>query len=87
MINNLEALLSKYKKQLNSKKELESKTFLFFKQEFGLDLSSKNLKIDLKNKEIKIVNLNSSLRFFIQNKKSPNLESDFYKNLGFKIKF
>jgi len=85
MINNIQNLFSKYKLNLNSKKEIESETILFIKENTKIELSTKNLKVNLKDKKVKLVNLNSSLRFVLNNNIDNQLLEKFKKETGFSL--
>lgn len=85
MINNIQDLFLKYKNKLNSKKEIENKTILFFKENFNLEIDSKNLKIDIKNKTVSLINIKSSLRFFIKNKIKEEDNSLFKEKINFNL--
>ena len=87
MINNIQDLFSKYSSKLNSKKNIEEKTLFFIKEKTSLELTGKNLQIDLKNKQVKIINLNSSFRFVLNNKLTPNIIETFKKEIDFTINF
>lgn len=87
MINNIQNLFVKYKINLDFKKEAELKVNSFFQKELGINLSREKIKIDIKNKKVKIINTNSSLRFYLINKMDKNNLIKFKKetNLDFLI--
>lgn len=85
MINNIQDLFLKYKNKLNSKKEIENKTILFFKENFNFSLEPKNLRIDIKNKSVSLINLKSSIHFFIKNKITEEYKNSFKEKIGFSL--
>ncbi len=87
MLNNINDLFTKYKETFNYKKDIEAKTIFFFKDKFDLDLTDKNLKINIKNKSIQIINIPSSLRFFLENKVKEKIKEDFLNKFNFNLFF
>ncbi|MEA4910874.1 hypothetical protein SDC9_21711 [bioreactor metagenome] len=86
MINNIQNLFSKYKNNLVSKKDIENQLIYIIKENTNLKLEPKNLKINTKNKIVKITNLKSSLRYALQNKIiEDNISSIIKDRTGFDL--
>lgn len=86
MINNIQTLFSKYKDKLISKKDIENQIIYIIKENTNLKLDVKNLKLNTRNKTVKIVNLKSSLRFALQNKIiEENISSIIKEKTGFEL--
>lgn len=85
MLNNIESLFLKYKQQFQLKSEIEDKIINFFKKELNLALNNSNLKIDLKNKKFKLVNLNSATRFYLESQKNQTLIDNLFKETNYKL--
>lgn len=85
MLNNIESLFLKYKQQFQLKSEIEDKIINFFKKELNLALNNSNLKIDLKNKKFKLINLNSTTRFYLESQKSQTLIDKLFKETNYKL--
>ena len=87
MINNIQNIFSEYSNKISTKKELENKIIFYFKNEFKIDLEKNNLNIDIKRKEIKIINIKSSIKFFINNTITEEKKEIFKKETGFQLNF
>ncbi len=86
MINNIKNLFSKYIDKINSRKEIEEKIIFYFQNELKLNLDKNNLIIDIKKKEIRIINIKSSINFFINNNITKDKMISFKKETGFELK-
>ncbi len=85
MINNIQNLFGEHISKLETKKNIKKNTILYVEEVFLIKISSKNLKIDIKNKEIHIINLSSSYRFVLNSKINHHL-NDFKNKFNFTIK-
>lgn len=87
MINNIENLFLKYKLNINSKKDTEEKVINILEEKINIKILPKNIKIDQKNKTINIVNIASSLRFFLKEKIDQDIKEKIKSETGFNLCF
>ena len=80
MINNIQDIFLKYKNTIQIKKNVTENFLIYFKNNFELDINENNLKIDFKNKKIKIVNLSSTFKFILKNKSLNKKTTEFIFN-------
>lgn len=87
MFNNFQNLFQKYSQKISLQKDLEENVTFLIKDISGLTLQKHNLKIDQKDKTIKILNLSASQKFFLTKKvKENNLEEKIKTEFGFQIR-
>lgn len=72
MINNFQDLFLKYKTKLSSKKETENNILSLIYETTNIKLDNSNLKLDLKNKSYKLINLRSSINFVLKERMRIN---------------
>ena len=80
MINNIQDIFLKYKNTIQTKKNVTENFLIYFKNNFELDINENNLKIDFKNKKIKILNLSSTFKFVLKNKSLNEKTTEFIFN-------
>lgn len=68
MVNNIQDLFLKYKNKLNTKKNKEEEIISLLREKYNLNIKENNIKLNLKNNTFKLINLKSSVYFYIKNK-------------------
>ncbi len=68
MVNNIQDLFLKYKNKLNTKKNKEEEIISLLKEKYNLNIKENNIKLNFKNNTFKLINLKSSVYFYIKNK-------------------
>jgi sulfur transfer complex TusBCD TusB component (DsrH family) len=88
MFNNFQNLFQKYSQKISLQKGLEEKVIILIKDFTNIILEKESIKINQKDKTIKIINLASSKMFFlIQKIKANNLEEKIKTELEYRLLF
>ena len=88
MFNNFQNLFQKYSQKISLQKGLEEKVIILIKDFTNIILEKESIKINQKDKTIKIINLASSKKFFlIQKIKANNLEEKIKTELEYRLLF
>jgi hypothetical protein len=82
MINNLQNLFLKYKNKITEEKSLKENIISSLKE--YIPISTINISVNTKTKEVKFINLKSSYRFILKNKEGE-IMNKIYKEFNYKI--